>query len=95
VKKIFYYNLLYCTHETGKDYHGRFSYIPGSKKWNEWFQDRPGDIPQSTVKGAIGLDYSTFLEAVLMNYAAATTPKSKLSEDMFLKWKAYRTFSGH
>lgn len=70
-------------------------YIPGSKQWNEWFQDRPGDVPQSTAKGAIGLDYSTFLEAALMNYAAATTPKSQLSEDMFLKWKAYRTFSGH
>jgi len=70
-------------------------YIPGSKQWNEWFQDRAGDIPQSHAQGAIGLDYSTFLEAVLMNYAAATTIETQLSKDMFLKWKAYRTFSGH
>lgn len=70
-------------------------YIPGSTAWNEWFQDRAGDVPQSHAKGAIGLDYSTFLEAVLMNYAAATTEETELSKDMFLKWKAYRTFSGH
>jgi len=70
-------------------------YTPGSKEWNEWFQDRAGNVPQSHVKDAIGLDYSTFLEAVLMNYAAATTKETEQSKEMFLKWKAYRTFSGH
>lgn len=45
-------------------------YTPGSKQWNDWFQNRKGDIPQSKEKGAIALDYSTFLEAVLMNYLA-------------------------
>jgi len=70
-------------------------YIPGSAQWNTWFQDRAGDESQSRTAGAIGLDYSTFLEAVLMNYAAATTEETLLSKEMFLKWKAYRTFSGH
>jgi len=70
-------------------------YTPGSKKWNEWFQDRAGDIPQSQEKGAIALDYSTFLEAVLMNYAAENMDENNVSQEMFLKWKAYRSFSKH
>ena len=70
-------------------------YTPGSERWNEWFQDRAGDVPQSKNKGAIALDYSTFLEAVLMNYAAENSPANKTTHDMFLKWKAYRSFSKH
>ncbi|MCW8822052.1 MAG: hypothetical protein OQK45_07470 [Sulfurovum sp.] len=70
-------------------------YIPGSKKWNEWFQDRAGNVPQSREKGTISLDYSTFLEATLMNYAAESIEENNVSRDMFLKWKAYRTFSSH
>lgn len=70
-------------------------YTPGSEKWNEWFQDRAGNVPQSQVKGAIALDYSTFLEAVLMNYAAENMDEGNVSQEMFLKWKAYRSFSQH
>jgi len=68
-------------------------YTPGSAEWNEWFQDRAGDEPQSKEKGAIALDYSTFLEAAIMNYAAENTSETEISKDMFLKWKAYRNFS--
>jgi len=68
-------------------------YIPGSKEWNEWFQNRPGYVPQK--KGTIGLDYSTLFDAVLMNYTAVKMPETKHSKEMFLKWKAYRSFSKH
>ena len=70
-------------------------YVPGSKQWNEWFQDRAGDVPQSKEKGAIALDYSTFLDAVLMNYAAQSMQDNKNNRDLFLKWKAYRSFTKH
>lgn len=77
-----------------KDYHSKpwKMYTPGSAKWNEWFQSRPGDEPQH--EGAIALDYSTFLDAVLMNYVAATS-EANLTKAHFLKWNAYRSFSGH
>lgn len=68
-------------------------YTPGSSEWNEWFQNRAGDVAQK--KGAIGLDYSTFLDAVLINYTAENMPKNKINKDMFLKWKAYRSFYKH
>lgn len=68
-------------------------YTPGSKEWNAWFQNRPGDVAQS--KGAIGLDYSTFMDAALMNYAAAHTENGAYPKALFLKWKAYRSFSSH
>lgn len=65
-------------------------YSPGSKEWNDWFQNRKGTETQSTEPTAIALDYSTFLEAVLMNYAS-TLPNSRNSNnDMFEKWKKYR-----
>lgn len=70
-------------------------YVPGSKQWNEWFQNKAGDEPQSKEQGAIALDYSTFLEAVLMNYAAESIPDDQISQALFLKWKAYRSFSSH
>lgn len=70
-------------------------YTPGSEKWNEWFQNRAGNVPQSQEKGVIALDYSTFLEAVLMNYAAETMDENDVSQEMFLKWKAYRSFYEH
>lgn len=70
-------------------------FIPGSDQWNEWFQNRLGDVPQSKIEGAISLDYSTFLEAVLMNFAAENMEDNSVSNDMFLKWKAYRNFKKH
>jgi len=70
-------------------------YTPGSSEWNEWFQNRWGTEAQSTNKNAIALDYSTFLEAVLMNYAAANSSDNKKSRDMFLKYKAYKSFKRH
>ena len=78
-----------------KDHSGQpwVMYTPGSKEWNAWFQNRWGDVPQSGEKEAIALDYSTFLEAVLMNYAASSAEKS--DPKRFLKWKAYRTFHAH
>lgn len=80
-----------------KDYSTKpwIMYNPGSKEWNEWFQNRWGDIPQSKEKGAIALDYSTFLEAVLMNYAAANSTENPDAKNMFLKYKAYRDFKKH
>ncbi|MBU1642458.1 hypothetical protein KKE54_03785, partial [bacterium] len=68
-------------------------YTPGSEAWNEWFQNRPGDVAQS--KGAIGLDYSTFMDGALINYAAAHTEEGAYPKELFLKWKAYRSFSSH
>lgn len=67
-------------------------YTPGSKEWNEWFQNRWGDIPQSRNKNAIALDYSTFLEAVLMNYAGAG---KKIDEKTFEKYRKYRAYNAH
>lgn len=54
-------------------------YTPGSEKWNEWFQNRPGNEAQSKAPGVVALDYSTFLTEVLMNYAAskASTTRKK------------------
>ncbi|ADG93256.1 conserved hypothetical protein [Arcobacter nitrofigilis DSM 7299] len=65
-------------------------YTPGSKEWNEWFQNRNGTTPQSNKKGAIALDYSTFLEAVLMNYASTLDTNKNSNSNMFVKWKKYR-----
>lgn len=45
-------------------------YTPGSTEWNAWFTNRWGDQPQTDEAGAIALDYSTFLEMVLMNFAS-------------------------
>lgn len=67
-------------------------YTPGSNEWNKWFQNRWGDVPQSNNKNAIALDYSTFLEAALMNYAAA---KEQTDITMFNKYKNYRKYKSH
>ena len=67
-------------------------YTPGSKEWNEWFQNRSGEEPQSRQDGVIALDYSTFLEAVLMNYAASN---SSINDDVLLRWKKYQYFRSH
>ncbi|MEA2029298.1 MAG: hypothetical protein U9N49_10040, partial [Campylobacterota bacterium] len=68
-------------------------YTSGSKEWNEWFQNRWGDVPQR--KGTIALDYSTFLSGVLMNYEAATSTKEQnssiLKNNHNLHWNAYRS----
>jgi hypothetical protein len=80
-----------------KDYSKKpwIMYTPGSEEWNKWFQNRWGDVPQSKEKGAIALDYSTFLEAVLMNYAATRSPKNSNSIDLLKKYKAYRNLKKH
>lgn len=70
-------------------------FILAPKKWNEWFQNRDGSETQSNKKEAIALDYSTFLEAVLMNYTAATLVESKQNNDMLLKYKMYRQNRQH
>lgn len=70
-------------------------YIPGSSEWNQWFQNRAGDDAQSKDKNAIALDYSTFMEAVLMNYAASTMDENSQTKNMFLKWKTYRNMHKH
>lgn len=67
-------------------------YTPGSAAWNEWFQNRPGTRAQSRKPDVIALDYSTFMEAALMNYAAARS----MREPRLLKaygadyWKLWR-----
>lgn len=62
-------------------------YEPESKEWNEWFQNRWRDVPQSKELGVIALDYSTFLEQVLMNYAAYHSEKNNLNNDIYFeKW---------
>lgn len=68
-------------------------YTPGSVQWNAWFQNRPGDVPQR--QGAIALDYSTFLDAVLMNYVATTSTSKTLTKESFFKWNVYRSISTH
>lgn len=66
-------------------------YTPGNIQWNEWFQNRWGNIPQSQKKGVIALDYSTFLEQVLMNYAAKYSQDNKLNNAKFFEeWKRYK-----
>lgn len=65
-------------------------YTPGSSEWNEWFQNRWGDVPQSKNKDAIALDYSTFLEAVLMNYAATLSDNN---QKLFEKYRKYRYYN--
>ena len=67
-------------------------YKPGSIQWNEWFQNRAGDEAQSKQEGVIALDYSTFLEAVLMNYAASN---NRISNEILSKWNKYRYLRKH
>lgn len=64
---------------------------PGSKQWNQWFQNRWGDKPQSKQKDVIALDYSTFLEQALMNFAADYSHDNNLNnEEYFKKWRKYK-----
>ena len=71
-------------------------YIPGSAQWNEWFQNRWGSEPQSKVPGAIALDYSTFLQAALMNYTATASSvkksvqNSKVDDLFWEKWRQWQ-----
>ena len=56
-------------------------------EWNAWFTNRLGDQVQTNEVGAIALDYSTFLEMVLMNYAS----QRQLSGDAYDSlWEAWR-----
>lgn len=75
-------------------------YTPGSSEWNDWFQNRPGNVPQSREAGAVALDYSTFLEAALMNYAAVESEKSPrllkaAEEDFWTTWRAWQKARRH
>jgi len=75
-------------------------HTPGSPAWNDWFQNRPGTVPQSKTPGVIALDYSTFLEAVLMNYAAAESDaKPELlkgaEEDFWATWRTWQQQRKH
>ena len=70
-------------------------HTPGSSQWNEWFQNKWGDVPQSKEKNAIALDYSTFLEAVLMNYAAINSIDNKINNNVFKKYRTYRKAKKH
>ena len=49
-------------------------YRPGSKEWNQWFQDRPGNVPQNPQAGAVALDSK--LKAVAMDYDMNMTIKA-------------------
>ncbi|MGZ8184277.1 MAG: hypothetical protein ACXWT1_20220 [Methylobacter sp.] len=75
-------------------------YTPGSYEWNDWFQNRPGTMPQSKEPGAIALDYSTFMEAVLMNYAAVESEKQPqlmkdAREDFWATWRNWQKARKH
>lgn len=75
-------------------------YTPGSSEWNDWFQNRPGNVSQSKEPGAVALDYSTFLEAALMNYAAAESEQSPrllkgAGEDFWATWRAWQKARRH
>jgi hypothetical protein len=66
-------------------------YKPGSNEWNEWFQNRWGDKAQSKENGVIALDYSTFLEQVMMNYTANYSQRNQLhNEEFFKQWRKYK-----
>lgn len=90
------YNLLtffYPTidHKRGKPWD---MYTPGSEMWNVWFQNKPGNVPQSPDEGVIALDYSTFLEAVLMNYNAAINSKA-FGDQYFEEYRRSRNAFRH
>lgn len=75
-------------------------YTPGSDEWNEWFKNRPGTVPQSQKPGAVALDYSTFMEAVLMNYAAVESEKKpqmlkSMGEDFWATWRNWQKARRH
>ncbi|KGK42316.1 hypothetical protein LH51_08165 [Nitrincola sp. A-D6] len=67
-------------------------YTPGSDDWNAWFTNRWGDQPQTDEAGAIALDYSTFMEMVLMNYASQQQKQqNQLSDEIYEQfWKTWR-----
>lgn len=67
-------------------------YTPGSDEWNAWFTNRWGDQVQTNEVGAIALDYSTFMEMVLMNYASQQQKQQNhLSAEAYEQfWEAWR-----
>jgi hypothetical protein len=65
------------------------------QEWNQWFQNRWGNISQSKEKGSMALDYSTFLEAVFMNYAVANFTDNLNDKNIFSKYRTYRNFRNH
>jgi hypothetical protein len=49
---------------------GTSFFQPGSPQWNQWFQDRPGNVPQSPT-GHTALDYDMVSRQALLNWDAA------------------------
>lgn len=47
-------------------------YMPGSPQWAEWFQNRPGDKPQSDYNGIYALDYDLNSMMALGEWAGKT-----------------------
>lgn len=64
-------------------------YSPGSHDWNEWFTNRLGDQVQTNEVGAIALDYSTFLEMVLMNFASQHQLGDEAYEPFWEAWRLH------
>lgn len=46
-------------------------YTPGTAAWNQWFQDRPGTVPQSSTATHVALDYDMVTRQALINWDAA------------------------
>ena len=46
-------------------------YTPGTAAWNQWFQDRPGTVPQTPTGGHVALDYDMVTRQALINWDAA------------------------
>lgn len=67
-------------------------HTPGSDDWNAWFTNRWGDQAQTDEAGAIALDYSTFMEMVLMNYASQQQKQqNQLSDEAYEQfWETWR-----
>lgn len=47
-------------------------FVPGSREWARWFQNRPGHQPQDAYKGSVGLDYDMLIMFALAEVDAAT-----------------------
>lgn len=60
-------------------------YEPGSKKWAEWFQNRPGDKPQTDIPNIFALDYDLTSMIALGIWAGSTGKKAI----------AFDTLNGH
>lgn len=46
-------------------------FVPGSREWARWFQNRPGQQPQDAYQGSVGLDYDMLIMFALAEFDAA------------------------